>query len=87
MLEVVRNFNGDKAPGFDGFSIIFFQKYWEVIKNDIMAVFKDFHSLGKFKKSFNATFVSFLKKAGAVEIKDFCPISLVGGVYKIILRS
>jgi len=27
------------------------------------------------------------KKAGAMEIKDFRPINLVGGVYKIILRS
>jgi len=26
------------------------------------------------------------KKAGAVEIKDFCPISLVGGVYKIFSK-
>jgi hypothetical protein len=45
-----------------------------------MAVFNEFHSRGKFEKSFNATFVSIiLKKDGAVEIKDFHPISLVGG--------
>jgi hypothetical protein len=36
-------------------------------------------------RSFNATFVALIpKKAGAVEIKDFCSISLVSGVYKII---
>jgi hypothetical protein len=50
-----------------------------------MAVFKEFHSRGKFEKSFNATFVSLIpKKAGAVEIKVLHPISLVGCVYKII---
>jgi hypothetical protein len=48
-------------------------------------VFKVFHTYGKFEKSLNATFISLIpKKAGAVEIKDFHPISLVGGVYKII---
>jgi hypothetical protein len=48
--EVVRNFNGDKAPGPDGFFMAFFQKYWEALK-DIMAVFKEFHSRGKFEES------------------------------------
>jgi hypothetical protein len=52
-----------------------------------MAVLKDFHKSGKFDKSLNATFVSLIpKKAGAVEIKDFEPISLIGGMYKIILK-
>lgn len=50
-----------------------------------MEVVKDFHSRGKFEKSFNATSTSLIpKKVGAVNIKDFRPISLVGGVYKII---
>jgi hypothetical protein len=85
--EVVRNFKGDKAPGPDGFSLAFFQHCWEVLKVDIMAVFQEFHERGKFEKSFNATFVSLIpKKAGAVEMKDFRPISLVGGVYKIISK-
>jgi hypothetical protein len=52
-----------------------------------MKVFKEFHSRGKFEKSINATFVSLIpKKAGVVDIKDFRPISLVGGVYKIISK-
>ena len=52
-----------------------------------MAVFKEFHESGKFEKSINATFVALIpKKAGAVEIKDFCLISLVSGVYKIISK-
>jgi hypothetical protein len=31
--------NRDKVLGPDGFSIAFFQDYWDVIKNDIMRVF------------------------------------------------
>jgi hypothetical protein len=85
--EVVRDMNGDKAPGLDGFFMAWFQKCWEVMKEDILKVFKEFHSRGKFEKIFNATFVSLVpKKAIVVDIKDFRPISLVGGVYKIISK-
>jgi hypothetical protein len=38
-------------------------------------------------KSINSTFISLIPKTqGAKEIKDFRPISLVGGVYKIIAK-
>jgi hypothetical protein len=57
------------------------------MKEDIFAVFKEFHSRMKFEKSFNATFVSLIpKKAGVVDVKDFWLISLVSGVYKIISK-
>jgi len=84
---VIQNFKGDKAPGPDGFSMAFFQKCWEILKEDIFAVLKEFYFTGKFEKSLNATFVSLIpKKAGAVDIKDFRPISLIGGMYKIISK-
>jgi hypothetical protein len=35
----------------------------------------------------NATLVSLIpKKTGAMEVKDFRPISLIGGIYKIISK-
>jgi hypothetical protein len=52
-----------------------------------MDVFAEFHTRGKFEKSFNATFVSLIpKKTGAMDVRDFRPISLVGGIYKIISK-
>jgi hypothetical protein len=52
-----------------------------------MNVFQKFHLRGKFEKSLNATFISLTpKKVGVVNIKDFHPISLLGGVYKIISK-
>lgn len=52
-----------------------------------MAVFADFHSRGKFEKSFNATFVSLIpKKNDVLDVRDFRPISLIGGIYKIIFK-
>jgi hypothetical protein len=87
VLEVVKGMNCDKASGPDGFSEVFFQDCWDVIKTDIMGVFQDFHTHSKFVKSLNATFISLiLKKSGALDLKDFRPISLVSGVYKIIAK-
>ena len=42
---------------------------------------------GQFEKSLNATFITLIpKKNKAIEVKDFHPISLVGGVYNIIAK-
>jgi hypothetical protein len=32
----------NKAPGPDGFPAEFYQYFWDVIKNDLMALFSDF---------------------------------------------
>jgi hypothetical protein len=65
----------------------FFQECWEVIKGDFMTVFSEFHDRGEFVKSINSTFIALIPKVhGAREIKDFRPISLVGGIYKIIAK-
>jgi hypothetical protein len=87
IVDVVKGFNGDKAPGPDGFSLAFFQQCWSVVGSEVVAVCQDFHEHGHFERSLNATFVSLIpKKHGADEIKDFRPISLVGGMYKIIAK-
>lgn len=46
--------NGDKALGPNGYSMAFFQALWVVLKEDIMKVFHEFHSCGKFERSLNA---------------------------------
>jgi hypothetical protein len=52
-------------------------------KENVMAVFREFHGQRSFEKRINATFISIIpKKTGAVDIKDFRLISLVGSVYK-----
>ena len=35
---VVQGFNGDKAPGLDGFSLAFFQQCWSVVRDEMLAV-------------------------------------------------
>ena len=85
--NVVQGCNGDKAPGPDGFSLAFFQHCWSIVRTDVLAVCKEFHEHCQFERSLNATFVSLIpKKHGANQLKDFRPISLVGGMYKIIAK-
>ena len=78
---------GDKAPGPDGFTMAFFHKCWSVVEKDVMDFFDYFHRHSVFKRSINALFLTLIpKKCNAVNIKDFCPISLVGNVYKLLSK-
>ena len=80
IFDVIQSFHGDKSPGPDGFLMAFFQACWGIVKPDLIAVFHHFFANGQFEKSLNATFIILIpKKHAASEIRDFWPISLVGG--------
>jgi hypothetical protein len=54
---------------------------------DIVEVFNDFHVGGLFEKSLNVLFILLIPKIpGAISLKDFRPISLMGGIYKILAK-
>ena len=81
ILRVVKELEGDQAPGLDGFTMAFYHHCWGVVERDVLAVFEEFYQHSKFEKSLNATFIALiLKKNGAPNIRDFRPISLVGSV-------
>ena len=79
--------NGDKAPGPDGFTVAFWQDAWDFAKEEIMEMFKEFHEHSSFVKSLNNTFLVLIpKKSGAEDLGDFRPISLLGGLYKLLAK-
>ncbi|RVW46326.1 LINE-1 reverse transcriptase-like [Vitis vinifera] len=79
--------NGDKAPGPDGFTGAFWQTCWEFVKEDIMDLFKEFYVQKSFEKSLNTTFLVLIpKKGGAEDLGEFRPISLLGGLYKLVAK-
>ena len=58
-----------------------------MVKEDLMKVFKEFHSRGIVNQSTNATFIALVpKKSQTSKISDFRPISLVTSLYKIIAK-
>ena len=79
--------NRDKAPSPDGFSLAFWQFCWDFVKGELMGFFKDFFERGKFVRSLNTTFLVLIpKKGGADDLCDYRPISLVGGLYKLLAK-
>ena len=87
ILQVVRDMEGDKASGPDGFTMAFYHHRWRVVEKDVLAIFEEFFQHCKFEKSFNATFIALIpKKIDASNVRDFRPISLVGSVYKILAK-
>ena len=87
ILQVVKELEGDKASGPDGFTMAFYHHCWRVVEKDILAIFEEFFQHCKFEKSFNATFIALIpKKIDAFNVRDFHPISLVGSVYKILAK-
>ena len=79
--------NGDKAPSPDGFTLAFWQNCWDFAKEEILDMFKEFYEQNLFLKSLNNTFLVLLpKKGGAEDLGDFRPISLLGGLYKLLAK-
>lgn len=53
-----------------------------------MKALSEFHYKGVLCRSLNATFLVLIPKVlGAAVVKDFCPISLLGGFYKILAKT
>ena len=81
------NLNGDKAPSPNGFTLAFWKFSWDIMKDDIMRMFKEFCETGKFVNNLNTTFLMLVPKKGGVEdFKDFRPISLVESLYKLLAK-
>ena len=85
--SALMDMSGDKAPGPDGFTGAFWQTCWDFVKEEIMDLFKEFFVQKSFAKSLNTTFLVLIpKKGGAEDLGDFQPISLLGGLYKLVAK-
>ena len=79
--------NEDKAPGPDGFTMAFWQRCWDFAKEEILDMFKEFHEHKSFLKSLNNAFLILIpNKSGVEDLGDFRPISLLGGLYKLMAK-
>ena len=83
----ISGLNSDKAPGPDSFPIAFWIFSWDFVKKEVLGFFKEFHEQSRFVKNLIATFLVLIPKKQTVEdFKDLRPISLVGGLYKILAK-
>ncbi|GJV26891.1 RNA-directed DNA polymerase, eukaryota, reverse transcriptase zinc-binding domain protein [Tanacetum coccineum] len=77
----------DKTPGPDGFSFALFKRRWDVFKNDIMDLVKEFMESSYIPSGCNSSFITLIPKVSSpMVVNDFRPISPIGIQYKIIAK-
>lgn len=86
--EAIKSMPPDKAPGPDGFSVLFYQTCWDIIKGDLVTAFLHFGSSGghNFHQLNQALIILVPKKPAAEEPKDFRPISLLHSFAKLVSK-
>ena len=87
--STIKSMQPDKAPGPDGFTTRFYQSCWSIIKEVVMKAVRAFDGAdGRGMERLNEAFIVLLpKKEGALDIKDFRPISLIHSFAKIVAKA
>nr|GEX71249.1 RNA-directed DNA polymerase, eukaryota [Tanacetum cinerariifolium] len=84
---VVWDCRENKSPGPDGYTFEFFRRYWNLIGSDFSSAVKCFFKNGSFPRGCNSSFITLIPKVvDAKFVTDFRPISLIGGVYKVVTK-
>jgi hypothetical protein len=85
--RVVKECDGNKSPGPDGFNFNFIKDSWDLLKGEIRILFDQFHANESLPKSFLSYFVTLIPKVESpFTLSDFRPISLLGCLYKIVAK-
>nr|GEX00497.1 RNA-directed DNA polymerase, eukaryota [Tanacetum cinerariifolium] len=78
----------NKSPGLDGFTFEFFCKFWRIIDQDVFQAIFEFFKNDHIPRGCKSSFIALIPKIQDDElVKDFCPISLIRSVYKIITKK
>jgi hypothetical protein len=87
IFETLVSIGSTKAPGLDGFTALFYQKYWSIIKEVVLNCVWDFFKKNHLLKERNHTFIGLIpKRLGPFSINHFRPISVCNIIYKIISK-
>ena len=85
--KVVFQMHHSKAPGPDGMSCFFFQKYWHILGDNVTQVVLSFLNSGHLLKKINyAHIVLILKIKNPQRVSDYRPISLCNVLYRIVSK-
>ncbi|XP_062100181.1 uncharacterized protein LOC133806062 [Humulus lupulus] len=77
----------DKSPGPDGFSPGFYQKFWDIVGEDIISMVQDFFTTGTFLNHLSETNIVLIpKKSDPESMGDLRPIALCNVVYKVVSK-
>jgi len=77
----------NKAPGPDGFPVEFYQVFWNLIKDDLMALFTDFHKEELNLYSLNFGIIMLIPKIQeATKIQQYMPICVLNVSFKFFTK-
>jgi hypothetical protein len=85
--EAIFQMEHNKAPEPDGFPVVFYQVFWELIKADLMPLFAEFDkgNLPLFSLNFGIITL-LLKQKEATQIQQFRAICLLNVSFKIFTK-
>ena len=85
--DAIWNCDGHKSPGPDGVTFSFIKNNWCVLEKDMLGVVQFFHREGKIPEGCNVSFLTLIPKSeNPQSLEEYKPISLVGCLYKILIK-
>lgn len=79
--------DGNKAPGPDGYSSVFFKKDWNIVGKDVCKAVREFFDNGKMLNEINSTLISLIPKIQTPsKVTDFRPIACCNVICKCISK-
>ncbi|CAM8982037.1 unnamed protein product [Rhodiola kirilowii] len=76
-----------KSPGLDGFSALFYQKHWEVVKDSVIRSVLHMLREGVVEDELNKTMITLVpKKKDPEKMEDYRPISLCNVAVKVVTK-
>ena len=87
VVTALKQMHPTKAPGPDGMLAIFFQKYWDVVGNDITCMVLNVLNSDMSIVDINRTNVTLIAKINCpLKMSNFRPISLCNVTYKLVSK-
>jgi hypothetical protein len=87
VISAFSSLGSTKAPVPDGFTALFYKKYWPSVRADVLACIGNFFINNHLLNEHNHTFIALVpKQTGSHTVHQFRPISLCNIVYKIISK-
>ena len=88
LYTALMSLGNGKAPGIDGLPVDFYKSFWPVIGEDFLEVFRDSLRKGLLPLSCRRAVITLLPKKGDLqELKNWRPVSLLCGDYKILSKA